>query len=131
MVARSDFIRELPQSVIRQLYLGNLLDESGEVLPAFRTVRAEHSIIVRGSTNVTCRLCPECGRPVYYAGGKRYLCPEPGHDQQVLASDLSGLVLPQALFRSIDWRYPKRLVLVERLSVVDPPADGMPRVLIP
>jgi hypothetical protein len=129
MVARQDVVDLFPEHILPQLHLGTLLDEAGRVIPEFATVRAAQEVIIRGSTNVSYRKCSECERPIYYAGGKRYLCPSPTNDQLVLGSDLSGLVFPEKVFAEMGLKYPSSLVLVEKLPVVNPPDDGLPEVL--
>jgi hypothetical protein len=131
MVARRDFIDLLSERVRAQLYLGDLFDEMGNRIPGFSTVRAMEETVIRGSTNVAYRTCTECGRSVYYASGKRYLCPQPSADRLVLGSDLSGAVFTEPTFEQMGVNYSKRLVLVERLDVVNPPRDGLPEVLEP
>src|SRR5690349_7421596 len=101
-IARKSFLFRLGFDVLRQqLYLGKVIGPQGNALEDWITFRGRQRVIVRGSKNVSHRICDSCGRHVYFAMGKRYLYPGPSSDATVMESDLFGLVLSGALFNRL------------------------------
>jgi hypothetical protein len=126
MVVRKDFVHALNGLVLEQLDFGELLDEANNVIEGFVTVRAKHYTWMRGKENVSIRKCECCGRVLYYASGKRYLCGHSFDENSVLSSDLSGLVFPENIFESLNFNFPKKSTVIEKLEVLDSPRDGLP-----
>ena len=120
-----DLLTQLPQaSLTSELWVGKASDATGRDMDDWRTVRGRNRIIVRGSSHVSHRVCVVCKRDVYFAMGHRYLYPAPPNSVSVFESDLFGLVLSEAVFRSLDlsawpWLRP------EHLDVSLTPKDGL------
>jgi hypothetical protein len=110
--------------VNRDLYLGQVTDNRGKVLVDWATFRARKKVVVRGSKEAEYRRCPDCGRILYHAAGTRYLFPAPPEGSTVFESDLSGLVVPAAIYERVSQKRWRRLG-VDELPVLEEPIDGL------
>lgn len=124
-IARKSFLLTLGSDVVlKNLFLGKVMDARGKPLPDWVTFRGRRRVIIRGSEKVSRRVCAVCGRHVYFAMGKRYLSPAPP-PETVLESDLFGLVLPDDLRARLDVTdAEKSFLAVEELPVLSEPLDG-------
>lgn len=124
LVSRA-LLEEIGMNVIRRdLYLGRVFGPDGRENKDWLTFRGRHRLILRGSKHVSFRCCSDCGRPVYFAMGKRYLFPDPPSDAHVFESHLFGLVITDELFTQLDagkWRK----VSVDKLPVVKAAKDSL------
>ena len=127
-LARKDLLLSLGQEVIaRDLYIGRVFGKSGDILPDWITYRGRNRLVVRGTRNVTFRRCADCGRPVYFAMGNRYLCPPPVEDS-LYESDLTGLIVPASLIERVPVaQWPG--ISEDELPVIESPKDGLPVAL--
>ncbi len=126
-LANKAFLECLGEAVIRDLYVGRVFNESGEEVPDWLTFRGKSRLIIRGTKNVSHRVCGECGRNVYFAMGSRYLFPTPPKDRELFESDLSGLIISAAIFDRIDInKWPK--LVVDKLPVLPMPKDALPEL---
>lgn len=124
-LARKSLLFRLGLDVLRrELHLGKVIGLQGKTLDDWATFRGRQRVIVRGSKNVSHRICDVCGRHVYFAMGKRYLYPAPPSDATVMESDLFGLVLSAELFRKLavdEWQG----IAVDELPVLTKPLDSL------
>jgi hypothetical protein len=112
------------QAVSSDLILSPIYDLDGIMVEEWKAFRAKERVIIRGSKNVTCRVCTECGRNVYFGMGKRYLSPAPSGRRRILGSDLYGLVIPQNDFLSFE-RKELAGVTIDKLEVREVANDGL------
>jgi hypothetical protein len=118
------------RNVSEQLVLGRVFNKFGQEIENWATFRARMRLIVRGTKNVGFRKCDLCGRSIYFAMGKRYLCPMPKEPERLFESHLRGLVLPEKIYITAESEIKKwRGIQLDRLSVLDLPRDGLPREL--
>lgn len=124
-LARKSFLFRLGLDALRrQMYLGKVINSHGRALDDWVTFRGRQRAIVRGSTNISHRICDVCGRHVYFAMGKRYLYPAPPSDVTAMESDLFGLVLSEALFKKLvldEWEG----LTVDELPIPAQPLDSL------
>ena len=129
-LAKTSFLFQFGEERIRRdLHLGKVYGPDEEPLHGWVTFRGKHRVFIRGTDHAVHRVCPGCGRDVYFAMGHPYLYPQPPAGVEVLESDLCGLVLPEAVVQEVGIGQPKG-VWVERLTVVKQPKDGF-GVLVP
>lgn len=101
-LAKKSFLFRLGHDVLRhQMYLGTVTGASGKTLDNWVSFRGRQRVIVRGSKNVSHRICGICGRHVYFAMGRKYLYPAPPSGSSLMESDLFGLVLSEELFKRL------------------------------
>jgi hypothetical protein len=111
--------------VEQDLYIGRIVGARGNVVTDWVTFRGRRGVIVRGSSDdAACRVCDQCGRNIYYAGGKRYLYPAPPCDATIFESHLSGLVVPPKVYERVATKKWRRLG-IDKLPVLDQPTDGL------
>lgn len=124
---RRDVLLSFGEDIVRRdLHVGRVFDRNKKLIADWSTFRARQKLIVRGSKNVSYRRCLQCGRPVYFAMGSRYLCPLPEKAEVLSESDLFGLVIPEALFVEIEHDFSRMVgVQCDRLSVLAAPKDGL------
>jgi hypothetical protein len=129
-LARRSFLMQFGQDrVQRYLGLGKVYGPDGSVFEDWVTFIGKHKVILRGSKQAGYRVCPECGRNIYFAMGKPYLYPEPAEDVELFESHLWGLVFPEPLVESLGIGKPKG-VWVERVPVLNEPLDGLPPLVL-
>lgn len=122
-IARRHLLQELAGEALEtDLWLGRVLGADDEEQTEWVTFRGRHPLIVRGSRNVSHRVCGECGRNVYFAMGSRYLCPPPPGGIKVFETDLLGL----AVFGQVITRRPWPSIALETLPIREHAADGLP-----
>jgi hypothetical protein len=122
-IARRDLLQELVgEALASDLWLGRVLDADGKEHSGWVTFRGRHPVIVRGSKNVSHRVCGECGRNVYFATGSRYVCPPPPTGIKVFETDLLGLAVLGPVMPSRPWLG----VSFEPLPIRERAADGLP-----
>lgn len=125
-LARVSFLLTLGEErVKRDLNLGQVFGPNRSQMPDWATFRGRQRLIVRGSKHVSHRVCPDCGRDVYFAMGTRYLYPAPPRDVEIFESDLFGLILPESVATDLDIGE-IRGVTRERLKVLQEPRDSLP-----
>lgn len=113
------------ERIKRDLYLGCVFGPDGSRLDDWATFRGKRRVIIRGSKHVSHRVCPDCGRDVYFAMGTRYLYPLPPIDVEIFESDLCGFVLPESV-AAVTGMAQLAKVTRERLKVLCQPHDGLP-----
>ena len=128
-IANKDFLLALGEGEVQNnLNLGKIFNCNGVLLDKWVTFIGKQRIIVRGSKNAGCRRCVECGRLLYFATGKQYLCPQPPQGVSIFDSGHGGLVVTEDIAKRIVLnKWPK--LTCEELSVFDSPKDGLPDVL--
>lgn len=127
-IAHRNLIAALGQEpVANDLWLGTVFDNDGVPMQDWVTVRGHERTIIRGSKEISHRVCPKCGRDAYFAGGTRYLFPAPNAKRTLLESDLRGLVIVPELFQPT-WSsiWPK--LGIEKLKVNSTSLDGLGRL---
>lgn len=128
-IAKRTFLESFGDEVLgRDLLFGRVFVEGGSELADWVSFRGQHSLIIRGSKNVSYRKCPECRRNVYFAMGATYLFPTPPSGCEMFDSDLSGLVVSQRLFNLLKLNQWPKLV-IEKLPVLGVPNDGLPEIV--
>ena len=130
-VIRRDILLSFGEIVIaRDLYVGRVFNKDNREIAGWATFRAKQKVIIRGTKNVSCRKCAECGRIVYFANGPRYLCPAPQKLTVLSESDLFGMVIPEVLFKATQQNKAHWLgAQCDRISVLETPNDGLPVML--
>jgi hypothetical protein len=125
-IARRDFLQAVVGETLEtEFWLGRVFvadRERGEWV----TFRGKRPLIVRGSKNVSFRVCELCARNVYFAMGSRYLCPPPPPDISAFETDLFGIAVrvpTVAIERT--WSG----VSLEPLPIREHAADGLPDTL--
>jgi len=125
-LAQKSFLFAFGQERIqRDLYLGQVFGPDGSRLDDWVTFRGKQRLIVRGTKNVSHRVCADCGRDVYFAMGTRYLYPAPPSDVELFESDLFGLIVLESVVSELEIPRHARVVR-ERLRVLKEPKDGLP-----
>jgi hypothetical protein len=128
-IAKRAFLGSFGENTInRDLHLGRVFLEGRGQLDDWVTVRGRHSLIIRGTKNVSRRQCTECGRNVYFAMGSRYLFPSPPSEHEMFESDLSGLIVSQRLFDLLTLNGWPKLVF-DKLPVLAAPKDDFPEMV--
>ncbi len=113
------------ERIKRDLYLGCVFGPDGSRLDDWATFRGKRRVIIRGSKHVSYRVCPDCGRDVYFAMGTRYLYPLPSRDVEIFESHLFGLVLSESVAATMGMAQLGK-VTRERLKVLCQPHDDLP-----
>jgi hypothetical protein len=110
---------------IELLRLGRVVGATGAVLPDWVSFHGLHKTILRGSQDVMFRRCPECQRPIYFATGRKYLCPTPNPELDVLDAGKGALILASRPEDSIPTRKWKG-VSISEVPVLEVPLDRLP-----
>jgi hypothetical protein len=127
-LARKSFLFAFgDERIKRDLRLGEVFGPDGHRLDDWVTFRGKRRLIVRGSKHASYRVCPNCGRDVYFAMGTRYLYPEPPKNVELFESDLGGLILPESIATELNIGELAG-VTCERLKALGQPKDGLPPV---
>lgn len=125
-LARLSVLLSLGQErVHRDLHLGKVWGPDGEELSEWVTCRGRQRLIVRGTKNVTHRVCSVCGRNVYFAMPPWYLYPAPGEGAEIFETNLCGLMTTDSIARKAGIAK-QRGVVVDRLQILKEPRDGLP-----
>lgn len=125
---RAFFVAVGWEEVVRDLEVGTVTTERDRALEEWVTFRGRRKLIVRGSRNVIHRLCPECGRHLYFSSiGGRYLFPAPPGETVFFESNLCGLLFPERVFEKIK-AISLRGLTHEVLPVLHEPLDGLGRL---
>jgi hypothetical protein len=129
LLARRDWLEMLGLGRTKEdLFLGSVRGDGGRILRDWSTVRARHSVIVRGSKNAGYRKCDVCGRIVYFAMGVKYLCPAPAEDAYVFESYACSLVIDAKVVDRSTLE-PSRKLGINKLAVLSTPQDGLTEIL--
>ena len=127
-IVHVSFLEILGDSVVGDNFMmGDVIDNRGRVFSDWKALVGKHQLFIRGSTHVVRRACEVCGQKGYFAAGKRYLCPapEPG---KIYQSHLTGIVVPVTIAAPL-LALKRKGTGAEKLSVIDPPLDGLAREL--
>lgn len=121
-VIRKDFAKSLNIDCSKRNKSIGEIWSKGSAQDEWVTFYTEDRPIVRGSENAAHRLCTTCGRVIYFALGRKYLCSAPVGSGPY-ATPLAGVIFEKNL---VDANLLKGLkgVYVDRLSITDHPADG-------
>jgi hypothetical protein len=124
-IAHQQLITQLGEDFVREnFFLGRLYGPNDEIIDHWTTFKGKRALIIRGSDDVSHRVCTVCGRHVYFATGMQYLYPAPQLGVEVFESHLFGLVLTAPVFERLDlsiWRH----LSVEELPVLKKPRDSL------
>lgn len=124
-VARRAVLQALGVEHSPMLQIGRVIGGKGDVLPEWVSFHGIHGIVVRGCHDVILRRCPECHRALYFATGRKYLCPAPDPVAQVLDAGKGSLVIrnsPDQPFPGLTWKG----VSIVGVPVRTAPLDGLP-----
>jgi len=125
ILVRWDFLRDLGIEVVeRDLLIGKVFDERGDIMSEWASCIGRQKVIVRGSEHVAHRQCGECGRNLYFAMGDPYLFPAPPEDVDILDGGRFEFVLKSYLVDRID-RSKWQRIDVGPLPVVTAPIDAL------
>jgi len=116
------------ERVDRDLFLGRVFGPDGEEIVEWVTFRARYGLIIRGTKHAGYRRCERCGRGLYFAMGKQYLCSQPRKDVELFEGGISSLIVPGWLAVECDMINAVG-VTVDRLEVVEHPLDGLPHIV--
>lgn len=107
----------------KEFVLGKVYSKEGVILDEWKTVNSRNRVIIRGSKNVSHRICEVCKRNVYFAQGKPYLSlPFPAMNR-LNTSDLSGLVLMETTHNRADFKCLNG-VEIEEIPLSEDAVDG-------
>lgn len=124
--ARRDFLERFGwDRVTRDLYIGQVFNEKGQRIESLVTFRGRYLLFGRGTARARCRRCETCSRQFFYTSDERYLYPAPPDDAELFEGFVGALIAREhvaAPVAAIRWPHVK----VDRLSVLDPPPDGLP-----
>lgn len=123
-LATRKFLESFDDAVVDDLYLGRVFLDNGKQLSDWVTFRGKSRLIIRGTKNVSYRVCRECKRNVYFAMGCRYLFPSPPSERKLFESDLSGLIVSQEMFDRIALNKWPGLVF-DKICVLASPKDNL------
>lgn len=124
-MVRRELLQAFPSEIVgRDLFLGKVIGDGHTELEEWLTFQGRHRLIVRGRLDPGARICEECGRQLYSAGGRPYLFPAPPPGADVFESDLRGLIVTESLFQQIDLT-PWKKLRKEKLPVLEAPLDGL------
>ncbi len=112
------------ENIARDLYIGRVYGGAGNELTDWSTVRGRKRVLLRGSSDVKHRICPDCGQLLYSALGPSYLYPEPPEDAAIFESNLCGFVVRKEVAERIA-AIKSRRMSIEPLPILDPPPDGL------
>jgi len=126
IVAKDEFIELFPDEIGAQIFIGKLFNPDGKNIAGISTINCHKRLVVRGTKNVSYRRCPSCNRLIYFASGRRYLCPSPEDPSGIYVTDLAGLVVNSDLFGSISSGLVAEDINIEELNVLVEPLDGLP-----
>jgi hypothetical protein len=115
-----------PNVAARDFWFGSVLDAKGNILDGWASYHGRHRLIVRGTKDVSHRVCERCGQLNYFSAGDQYLCPEPPRDARMYASHVCGIILPTELFERLDTKKWHRKLWIVPLTVELHPKDGLP-----
>jgi hypothetical protein len=123
-IMRVDFLMSLGEErVQRALSLGKVYGSNGTLLRDWVTVNSQSTIGLRGSgAHVGFRRCDKCGRLIYSAASRLYICPAPRSQEDILL-DRFSLVVKARVLRGFDRTKWPRLA-VDPLPILDAPLDG-------
>jgi len=125
-VVRRDFLAVLGEDVVAQeLLLGRVLDAQGHQIPDFVTCRGRSHITIRGNAKSPYRHCEVCGQHIYSPMGRGYVLSGMLGNARIYESQLSDLVVGEAIAQNVQQRKWNELAVV-RLPIVDVPDDGRP-----
>lgn len=113
-----------PEGPENFLLLGKVFGPDRKEASDFRTIMAEHRIVVRGNERSTFRICPECGRVLYSAIGKRYILKRDIRNTNVFESQSGNLVVAEQIAERVMSGMWRNLV-VQKLDIRDDPIDGL------
>jgi rubredoxin len=124
-IIRRELLDELGHKVVeRELHIGRVFNEGGDEVVELATFRGQHVLIVRGVDMARYRVCPDCGRHIYFAKPKWYLYPSPLPDVDVFESHSNQLVLSEDAFNRLTPDKWKRRLTIAKLKILEAPLDG-------
>ena len=130
-LVRRDLLVTLGNDIVsRDLWVGRVFRNDGDEIANWATFRGKARLVVRGSKHAGYRKCLRCKSIFYSALGAQYLCPAPPTGRDLFESDLSGLIISEAILPSVIKtlrKWPK--LRVQKLPVLDRPKDGLPIIL--
>jgi rubredoxin len=125
-IVRRELLAELGQNMVdRDLYIGRVFNEDGDEVHELASFRGCRVLIVRGVDLANYRVCPDCGRHLYFAKPKWYLYPKPISDVDLFESDTNQLVLSQSAFERLTPDKWARRISIAKLEVLEEPLDGL------
>ncbi len=128
-VVHLDLLDKLSQWLTKKtMSTGHISDANGREFHSWRTVWFHHRVIIRGTTEVSCRVCDQCGRNAYFALGEEYLSPEPAPEVEAFGSCLSGIVIRSSPDRMRSLKSHPGL-RIDELPILDPAPDGLGKLI--
>lgn len=124
-LASHEILEELGWDVAgRNLHLGSVSDRDGRKVDGWATYNGVRHLLVRGSQDATMRVCPSCGRVIYFAQDDAYVTPAPDPSIEIYHTYRSGLVVRSDIAARLGRKTWKK-VSIERLAVLEEPLDGL------
>lgn len=106
-IASTSFLSSLGNDLgVKDLYLGDVFDSKGKLIPNYRTVRGRELAHIRGSRRSSARTCGICGRIFHYPWPPHYLVHRSVGDRLAYENQMGQLIM--------------NLEAAQRLSVVHP-----------
>lgn len=118
------------EATLRPLSLGNLYDAQGRRLEDYATFRAEEMLFIRGRQleglyGAKFRVCPVCGRLLYFPMGARYIVASELTGDSVYENQLRSLLVDEDAYRRLKQQKWRKLG-IWKLPVEDvEPADRL------
>ena len=129
-IARRDFLLSLGDTTVREhLHVGKLFGSTGEPFGDWVTFHGKHPVVVRGSKQASFRICEGCGRPTYFAMGKKYLYPRPPSGVPILDKFDGGLVVTEEIVKRVSLNRWRKVNCV-KLPVLLAPKDSLPELVV-
>ncbi len=112
------------QAVKNSLRLGAVYDQTGTLIPTWRTYHAREIVFIRSTKVVTYRYCDECGALLYQSHGRRSaLYPAP-KENIIYQTELGDLLCHESLVSPELYKHRRKLT-IWRIGVSEKPLDGL------
>jgi ribosomal protein S27E len=105
-------------------HLGRVLDSHRSQIAAVHTFMCPNNVLVRGNEKSTFRICPQCGRVLYSAVGKRYVLKREVEGVFIAEDQMGCLVVNESVAQRCYAGKWKNLGF-KQLEIRDEPVDGL------
>ncbi len=123
-VVHDSFLSCFPEHEVRKnLFLGRVYSEKGELMSEWHTARGKHRLILRGTKNASYRICEICRRPVYFSNWGFFLYPPPPPEISIFTSGAKFIARTDVV--DLDLLRKMRKLHFVKLPVVDSPLDSL------
>ena len=129
-IIHQDLLEVIGREIVhRDLLIEDVMEPSGNRVPAFSSVRGRTRVLIRGDVTSNYARCTECGRHLYFPKGNKYVLSSALKSAAIWQSHMTGLILNEETgcrvkehIKTRRWRE----IFVSQLAVLDAPQDGRP-----